>query len=562
MKTGVTASTAKTSKSQLLFWFSFSLTFALVYGVIALQQAFSSEYVVQDDARQHVFWMQRFLEPDLFPKDLIADYFQSVAPAGYTALYQAIAHLGIEPLLLSKLLPVLLGLVSTAYCFGVCIQLLPVPAAGFIATLLLNQSLWLKDDLVSATPRAFIYPIFLAFLYYMLRRSLLPTSIAIALMGLFYPQGVFNAAIILILQLLRWDKGLPRLSSNRRDYLFSGVGLGVAVLVMLLFALKSSGFGPTISAGEARQSLEFLPGGRSAFFSNDPWRYWFSGGRSGFLPSIQPSSMAVGFLLPVLIIFPSYFPLTKKITRIAVLLQIVVASVVMFFAAHALLFKLHLPGRYSGYSLRIVFALSAGITLMLLWDALWRVCRQRILVLAAVSFFGVVLLLYPNLDSDLPNTKYKIGSFPTLYQFFQAQPKDILIASLSEEANNLPTFASRSILTGREYAIPYHQGYYRQFRQRTIDLIRAQYSTDLSAVQNLIKKYGINFWLLDKGAFTPEYLAKNSWYRQYQPVTKEAIAQLQQGKIPALSKLVDSCAVFDRDGFVVLKAECITEARM
>ncbi|NEQ85703.1 MAG: hypothetical protein F6K26_38040, partial [Moorea sp. SIO2I5] len=68
---------------QVIFWFSLSLTFTLVYSLLALREAFSGEYIVQDDARQHIFWMMRFLDPELFPKDLIADYFQTVAPAGY-----------------------------------------------------------------------------------------------------------------------------------------------------------------------------------------------------------------------------------------------------------------------------------------------------------------------------------------------------------------------------------------------------------------------------------------------------------------------------------------------
>jgi len=557
----LTAITVKTSKPQIIFWFSLSLTFTLIYGVLALKQAFGSQYVVQDDARQHVFWMQRFLQPDLFPGDLIANYFQSVAPAGYTFFYKLFASLGINPLLLSKILPVFLGLITTAYCFGVCIKLFPIPAAGFVASLLLNQSLWLKDDLVSATPRAFIYPVFLAFLYYLVRRSLVLVCVAIALLGLFYPQGIFNAAIVLILQLVRWDNGL-KLSRDRRDYLFCAAGLAVTVLVLLPFVLGTSEFAPTITAAEARRLPEFLPGGRSAFFSNDPWRYWLSGGRSGFLPSIQPSTLAVGFLLPVLLRYPSVFPLTQQINRkIAILPQMVVASVVMFLAAHVLLFKLHLPGRYSGYSLRIVLSLAAGITLIVLWDALWRACSHKVLILTAVSLLGVALLLYPSFGKNFPNTKYKIGSFPTLYQFFQAQPKDSLIASLAEEANNLPTFAQRSILVGREYAIPYQLGYYRQFRQRTQELINAQYSLKLAAAQNLIQKYGVDFWLLDKAAFTPEYVANNSWLRQYQPVTAEAIALLQQGKIPALSQVVERCQVFERDGFVILKAECILNTK-
>lgn len=71
-------------KSSVNFWLSLSFAFAIIYGLIALQKAFSNEYVIQDDARQHVFWMRRFIDPDLFPNDLIADYFQSVAPWGYS----------------------------------------------------------------------------------------------------------------------------------------------------------------------------------------------------------------------------------------------------------------------------------------------------------------------------------------------------------------------------------------------------------------------------------------------------------------------------------------------
>jgi len=56
-----------------------------IYAGLALQKAFSSEYVVQDDARVYLIWMQRFLDADLLPGDLIADYLQSVTPWGYAS---------------------------------------------------------------------------------------------------------------------------------------------------------------------------------------------------------------------------------------------------------------------------------------------------------------------------------------------------------------------------------------------------------------------------------------------------------------------------------------------
>lgn len=545
------------SHPRKIFWFSLSLAFAALYGYMALRQAFSSEYVVQDDARQHVFWMWRFLDPELFPRDSIADYFQSVAPAGYTALYQISAFLGIDPIFLSKVLPIILGLITTGYCFGTCMQLLPVPMSGFIASLLLNQNLWMQDGLISGTPKAFVYPIFLAFLYYVLQRWLIGTGIAIALLGLFYPSLVLVCAAVLLLQLWHFDK--PYLSRNKREYLFCAIGLAVAVLVLLPYALSTSTFEPVITAAEAKTLPEFLAQGRNRFFVTDPWAYWLHG-RSGIglAAALTPPLIYTGLLLPILLKFPSRFPLTQQISsKIRLLPQLLLASGVMFFAAHALLFKLHLPSRYTQHSLRIVVALAAGITLTLILDWIARL-QKSLISWGLTALIAITLIAYPNSLKNFPWTYYIVGKAPALYEFLQQQPKDITIASLADEANNIPTFAQRSILVGSEYAIPYHLGYYRPFRQRLLELFQAQYSQNLADVQNLIQKYGIDFWLIDKAAFTPEYISRNRWLNQYQEA-KEAIAQLQVGNLPAISRITRSCQAFERDNLVLLTANCIKE---
>jgi hypothetical protein len=581
----LTTPVARTFNRQVMFWFSLSMTFALIYGILGLQQAFSSEYVVQDDARQHVFWMQRFFDPELFPNDFIADYFQSVAPQAYTALYQIIASVGINPLFLSKVLPIMLGLVTTGYCFGVCLEILPVPAAGFVASLLLNQTIWLKEDLGSATARAFLYPLFLAFLYYFLRRSWLPTLVAIALQGLFYPQTLLISAGVLILQLVRYERSRPRLSRNRNDYLFCAAGLVVAFLVMLPYVFESSPFGPTISEAQARALPDFLPGGRTQFFASGLWRYWICGRRSGFLPdewcqptwraSIQPFFLSppiwLGFLLPSLLLFPRPFTLVKYVKQVRVLLDIVLVSFFMFFAAHAVLFKLYLPSRYTQHSLRIVLAIAAGISLILILDALFRWAEQqavrKFLALGATALVGAVLILYPSFlrvtGQEFPSPGYVTGNVPQLYEFFRQQPKDTLIASLTEETDNLPTFSQRSVLASRELAIPYHVGYQREFSQRATDLVRAQYSQNLTDAENLIQKYGVDLWLVDRAAFTPEYLVRHRWLsqRQFQPEIQAIRARLEQGLVPALAKLVDRCSVFESQGLVVMQAECIASAK-
>ena len=191
-----------------IFWLTLSLAFAVFYGFLGLQKAFRGEYVAQDDAREYVFWMQQFVEPNLLPNDLIADYFKSITPLGFAAVYKFMASLGIQPLLLSKILPILLGLIVTIYSFWLCLQIFPVPIAGFISSLLLNQSLWFKSDLVSATPKAFIYPLLLAFLYYLLRESWLIICFLIIINSIYTTianwsnmQSYF--AILLIVKILK-----------------------------------------------------------------------------------------------------------------------------------------------------------------------------------------------------------------------------------------------------------------------------------------------------------------------------------------------------------------------
>ncbi|MCL1464410.1 hypothetical protein [Argonema galeatum] len=586
---------AKPSKNKVLFWLGLSLIFATIYGILGLQKGLGNEYVVQDDARQYVFLMQRFADPQLLPNDLIADYYQSVTPPAYSALYQLMAGVGIPALLLSKILPMVLGLITTVYAFGVCMQILPLPVAGFISTLLLNQSLWMKDDLVSATPRAFLYPLFTAFLYYLLRRSWLPCLVTVALQGLFYPLVVLISIVLLFLRLWNWEKGLPHLSGDRKYYAFLALALGVALLSVLPSVLASAKYGPTITGSVARTLPEFLPGGRAKFFHSNFLIFWLNGKDSGLLPWLKPQSILVGFSLPFLLRYPSRFPLIKqfKRSRVKILGEVILASLVMFLAAHALLFKLYCPSRYTEHTLRIVLALAGGLALTLLLDALLqsfltakperspqpplprgaqereplprgerggseeRGYNWKLWVTGAIA---AALILHPNFLKNFPTTAYKIGRSPELYQFFQKQPKDITIASLEGEANLLPTFSKRSILVSSEYSLPYHTKYYAQIRQRAIDLIHAQYTLDGEELKSFIQKYGVDFWMIEESAFTPQHIETNPWLMQYQPAAKEAITRLQQGIYPALAEVAQQCTVLKSNNLVVMPAECIIKS--
>lgn len=559
----------KIYSKRSLFWLGLSLIFALIYSLIALQEAFSSEYIVQDDARQHIFWMSRFVDPELFPRDLIADYYQSIAPWGYKNFYHLFAWLGVEPLVFCKFVPGILCLVMTGYCFAVTLEILPIPFAGFVAALLFNQNIWLQDGVASATSRAFAYPLFFIFLYYWLQRSLVGVCLAILLMSWFYPSFVLIFAGVLFVQLWRMDGYLPKLNRDKKIYLFSCVGLLVSLVVLLPYLLSSSEFGPTTTLKQARQLPEFISGGRASFFhDDDPWRFWFNASRSGIkLPSALIPDLAYGsLLLPFLLKFPTKFPLSQKIKpRLGYFNNLLLVSFGLFFAAHALLFKLYLPSRYTQQTLKIVIIISASITLMLLVSSIlqWAINSQpdsafkSLLALGITTLFIVALVADPAGRDDFIHTGYQDGRHPQMYQFFQQQPKDIMIASLAAEASALPSLTKRSILVSPEHAIPYHMGYYRPFRQRVVDLIEAQYTTDIKIVQNFITKYKVDFWLLEKSSFIPEYLEQNRWLTDHQAVTQKAIKDLKQGKKPFLDRIQDQCTVFQDTDYTVIASRCI-----
>jgi len=553
------------------FWFGLSITVTVFYSILGLLNAFGNQYAVQDDAREYVFWMQRFVDPTILPHDLIAEYFTSITPTGYKALYHLMANLGISPLLFSKLLPIALSLITTVYCFGVSLQLFPVPLAGFIASLLLNQSLWVTDNLAAGIPRSFIYPLFLAFLYYLLKRAWWQVCAIAILQGLFYPLLVFISSGLLLLRLWRWRCWMPQFDRRQCYCLLLAVGLGV--LTLIPYALTSSKFGPTVTAVEARTMPELWVGGRHPFFDSNVWRFWLGGEHSRIFPLLLPPLIWTGLLFPAMLRRPDRFPLIRQITsRATILPEVIGVSFSLYVAAHALWLNLFFPSRYTEHTLRILMALVSGIVLTTLlekafqsWeprkssDSCQKNRRKKNWQWLLTGALALILFLYPLLFNISPQKGSKVSLESELYNFLQAQPRDILIASLSEEASNISTFAQRSVLFSREHALPFHMGYYRKIRQRCIDLIQAQYSQDLTVAQQLIQKYGISFWLLDQNAFTPKYLMNNNrrWLSSFQPIFADASMSLEHGQIPAVAKLTRRCSVVQGKKIVLLSATCI-----
>ncbi|HEV3409759.1 MAG TPA: hypothetical protein VG095_05670, partial [Chthoniobacterales bacterium] len=497
----------------------------------ALRLAFRFPNLVQDDARQHVFWMARFRDPTLFPNDLIADYFQAVAPNGYSAFYLLFAQLGLEPLWLSKLLPAILGVATAWIAFLFFRLLLADSRAAFAGTVLLTQLLWLDDDIISATPRAFAVGLLLAFLYFALRRKWIACVVVLAVQAVVYPQTAFLSTAILGVRLIH--------SRTRTDYVVFAASLFLLGAVVFPFASSSAPYGPVVTRSDALALPEFQEGGRSEFFVR-PISFWLNHSRSGLFPDDIP----LHFLL--LAVGGIWLCLRNRNGQVSPLLSLGLAALLMWSAAHLFLFRLHLPGRYSHWPVRILVVVAAAF---FLGRALARV-RFR-----AVLLTLLIIVLVPHFTHELPNDSYVRGKPRELLAFLRTQPKDITIAMLSPDAGAIPVFAQRSVLVSAEHAIPYHTRYYRELRERGRDLLLAHLTSDPVELRKLIEKRGIDLFILQRVPITSDQLKRLAWYKDIAPPELLGISDQQS----ALRAFAPRCTIWEDGDWLVLDARVIAD---
>lgn len=561
---------------RVSFWFGLTLAYATLLAILTWATITEGPYHIPDDARQHVFWMQRFTDSELFTADWIAEYFASVAPIGFVALYRGASWLGFDPLTFNTVLPSLLLVLTAIAVFLVGLELCALPAVGFAASVLLSQSIEYTSSVASGTPKAFVWLLTALFWYGWLRRSQWLTWGSILLQGAFYPPTVLISAGVLALGLIeRTPAGRWHWRRDRQLWFLTVGGLAIATGIVLQYGLSSNKFGPIVTLADAFEMREFYAGGRGAFFRTSVADYLLQG-RSGLQlhSAFTPLTNLLGLGLPLLLCFPQRFPLVTTLrSNIGLLWRVMATSLFWFIAAHLVLFRLHLPNRYVGRYLILVFVMLAASTLIIVADSLLQRALQALTATSsarawpsleiaggasslALLLFSV-LLFYPLTYPNYPTTSLSRGEAFALYEFLATQPKDLMLASLSTEANNIPSFTGRSVLVSSETAIPYHQGYYREIDQRSRDLITAQFTTEIAVLQGFIQKYEVTHWLLDAYAYDPNFWAGNRWLQQYQPEADQAVLSLRYGQVPALVTIGDRCDRFHRDGYRVLDAGCI-----
>ena len=550
---------------QVMWYGGAASLLAAAYGLAFLAAALAGPTLAAWDTHQHVYWMWRYLDPGLFPGDPHTDYFQAVAPAGYAALYRLAAGCGLDPLLTSKLLPIPIAIATAAYAFVVTLRVYPVPAAAFAASVLFTQYAWMNLDLPTATPRAFLYPALLAFLYHLLARQPRRLAAATAATAAFYPQYLLLELAVLAAWPWRW-RGGPRLAASRSEAVGLGAAAAIATAGLLAYAYQTAQFGPVVSPSEARAMVEFGDQGFRRYFTADPVDFWLFSFASGYFPygrwGAFPPLMLAAIAFPLLWAASRRFPVRARLSPDAPRLwALVAASTGLFLLAHATVFRLYYPARYTGNPIGLVVAIAAAITAtaaaaaFLRWAA--RSAPRAVIGVIGVALAGGALLAPPGAGARLPNTGIlREGRHPALYAFLARQPKDALIASLSAETEFIPMFARRPVLVANTMN-PYHLGFYRPIERALEALVAAQYATTAAEVRAFLRAYRVAYLLLDRGAFEPAYLGTNEWLRQGGGGVAAARARMARGARFVLQEPDPRAIAFENEALILLDARFV-----
>ncbi len=477
---------------------------AIVLLLVALFIAFASTNLlnntyVNDDFRI-IYFVQRAVDDNLFQDDIMASYTESAQAPVTTLLLRGYSFFAqfFNFILLGKILGIVLFLLATLYAYklGTAIN----KSSAFLFAFLLVLGLGVHWSVFSGgLSRAFGYPLFFAFLYYLLKGKNLVVAIVLILMALFYPP-------ILLLSLVAY--GLTAIQQRKFSLLVRNSI--IPVVILLLSFVNKRNFGQMVSLREALFMPEFYSGGRVPVFRGtipftdslrDTLYSIFNYHTLGISSPLYSNFIVILGVIALLflLIYKKKLSMPKEIWNVAF------ASVICFVLAFVFFFYLYFPARYivPASLVFIACAVSLGVD-----KVAHQRYRQRIVVIAI--FIVLLLLSVPKIH--LSET---LCDEEELYSFLSDLPKDTLIAAHPSTADCIPLYSGRKVFVMAELSAGYHKKFYAEIKNRTLSFFDTYYSSRFADVQNFCAQFLVSHFVVDRKHFTSNYLEKKKMY--YEP---------------------------------------------
>ncbi len=518
------------------------LLFCLGYFTFFERDALTNHYIVNDDAAQHIAWMHKWGEHQFTPGDPLNEVAEVIQPWGYQAVCRVVSLL-FDPVELSKYLPFFTLLAATLFCFFLVKKRFGTFVAFSAAVLLAGATF---ERMVGFNARAFAFPLLLAFIFFWLEKRTVALSVAVVLSALFYPVALLVEFVIIGLAVML--KLLPYLRHRFRGFHFEKkkiAWIGGAMLISMVIAFTKSRqiethewIGQAYSKSELMSMDEFGKSGRVNF-------QWENKSVADVLMDDfrdRPYGFAVVLLMLGLLV-AERFSNPKHRDFDQVIFSVVFAGVFLFLAAKVLLFKLFLPLRYFTYTYPVFFTLGFA-RLLGIRRRFWQAWLPGISLAGAMLF--TVFFFYKKAGNGLVN----FSGYTALYQAIDRLPGNGVIAGPPAMCDQVPLFCGRSVLFSNEacHAL-YFKNYWALLKPRLTDFIDAYTSPDIAEVKHFIKKYQVEYLLIDH-----EFFEEQEPIYFFQPLAGYHRSKLQEnsGRRFALRQLPEAYFIRVNEYFSIL----------
>lgn len=497
----------------------FALTFGLL-GIVCVawylrcfDAGFWSHWVVNDDARAQVSVFYKVQDPELFPHDLMTDYFHGFVPPFYRWFMSPAARL-FDPLDFGKLLSfgnfffAVIGAALTGYRFG-------GPGAAVAAGMLVLRCPFFFARCAGGVPRSFGSPLaflFLAALVWGYWRTALVLVILAA--GFYPPAFLFMFPAFVIAWLARRETRRSLLAFDPRAWLSSLLTLTLLFVVIAAGASRPAGIGRTVNLERASEMPEWSrDGGRFRVLPLASPIEEVSTGLAGlfvergktrvpdwvvsrFWRGGLPWCLAwIGLVLGALVVYRrgvEWRPLLALALFGACALSV-------YLLARVLAFHLYIPTRMLFYGLR---PLSACAFVALTASAVMAGTARRwvagaaclVVVLSLIAVRGDGTERRPNYEEVSPEIR-------SLCDFLMTLPKDVRVAGPPRIADFIAPFARRVAYVSYEGGHPLYDAYYAEIARRMKRFGETYYGEDTEAIRRFAREERVTHLIIDRDHF-------------------------------------------------------------
>ncbi len=480
---------------------------------------FSNHYLINDDVRQQLFWMERWQDPELFQNDFLANYSEAYVPVGVRTIYR-FASLWFDPLLFSKILTAILFVVTAALWF-VWGRLFGDNLTALIVVLVYFLFTGFQAQMAGGLSRGFVFPLLIAYLYFISRGDIFKGGVVVLVQSFFNPYVFLLCLLtqVLFVSLEIAPRVFPKTFATTEP--ISDLGkfirrllvLNIPVIIGVVFTVFNilwyqSNLGHLISSSEMVGKSEYTEFGRYQLYPTPsffyelirPWEFNLSFPYWGPIAGWMMALAAIGIFVYAGL---NYQPVVKW-KGLRGLILIIPVSLLLYVVARLFLVKLFVPRRYLFYTLNIIYCIGFAVAIRIILEKIelsrTKMCLILLALLVFASFKGRHIELFD----------YSHGQ--SLYKFLQTTPKNTLIAGWPELMDNVMTFGNRRAFVTYELSHTWVEPYWSEVKKRTFDLFKVYYSSSPDEIKAFCKSRGIEYFIVREEDFSPQRLSEPNLY--------------------------------------------------